>query len=338
MLKENNVKTEEELRYDNHVKIFLSQKIILAHILVNAVEEFAGQNPEDVVCLIDGEPEVSSRRVHPKGTEMEDFLADPMPRIQGMGTEDTSEDEGTVYYDIRFCVYTPSRRERLKLILDVEAQNDFYPGYDLVTRSIYYCARMLSSQKNSEFLNSDYDGIKKVYSIWICVHVPKYAENTITEYRIRQENIVGQFPDNRRYDLLSSIFICLSDDIVEESNTYRLHRLLETFFSTDLEKEQKKAILENEYAITLNCEMDRSVSEMCNVSEGILQRGIERGIEQKLVSLICRKLRKGKDAETIANELEENLEHVERICEVAEKYAPDYDETEIIEAMEKAIV
>ena len=285
MLQENNVKTEEELRYDNHVKIFLSQKIILAHILVNAVEEFAGQKPEDVVCLIDGEPEISSRRVHPRGSEMEDYLADSMPRIQGMGTEDTSEDEGTVYYDIRFCVYTPSKRERLKLILDVEAQNDFYPGYDLVTRSIYYCARMLSSQKNSEFIKSDYDGIKKVYSIWICVHVPKYAENTLTEYRICQQNIIGQFPDNRRYDLLSSIFICLSEEIVEKSEKYRLHRLLETFFSTEITKEEKKNILENEYAIILNREMERSVNEMCNVSKGILQKGFEQGMEQGMEQL-----------------------------------------------------
>ncbi len=326
------------MRYDNCVKVFLSQKIILAHILVNAVEEFAGQKPEDVVRLIDGEPEVSSRRVHLKGSEMEDFLTDVHPRIQGMGAEDASEDEGSVYYDIRFTVYTPSKRHRLKLILDVEAQNDFYPGYDLVTRSIYYCARMLSSQKNSEFINSDYDGIKKVYSIWICVHVPKYAENTITKYRIRQENVVGQFPDNRRYDLLSSIFICLSDDIVEKSDTYRLHRLLETFFSTELRKEEKRAILENEYAINVNREMDRSVSEMCNVSVGILQKGIAQGIEQKLVSQICRKLRKGKNAATIADELEENLEDVERICEIAERYAPDYDEAKILESIAKTTV
>ncbi len=280
MLQENTAKSEDELRYDNNVKLFLSQKIILAHILVNTVEEFSGLKPEDVVCLIDGEPEVSSRRVHPKGSEMEDYLSDSLPRIQGIGAEDVSEDEGTVFYDIRFCVYTPTKRERLKLILDVEAQNDFYPGYDLVTRSIYYCARMLSSQKNTEFTNSDYDEIKKVYSIWICVHVPKYAENTLTEYRINQKNIIGQFPDNRKYDLLSSIFICLSEEIVEKSEKYRLHRLLETFFSTEITKEEKRSILENEYAIIFNREIERSVNEMCNVSKGILQKGYERGMAQ----------------------------------------------------------
>lgn len=41
-------KTEEQLRYDNCVKKFLSQKIILAHIIVHTVQEFAGQNPRNV--------------------------------------------------------------------------------------------------------------------------------------------------------------------------------------------------------------------------------------------------------------------------------------------------
>ena len=36
-----------------------------------------------------------------------------------------------------------------------------------MARSAFYCARILSQQKGTEFLNSDYGGLKKVYSIWI---------------------------------------------------------------------------------------------------------------------------------------------------------------------------
>ena len=50
--------------------------------------------------------------------------------------------EGTVYFDIRFTIVTPGE-ERIKLIINIEAQKSYYPGYDLVTRGVYY-GHMLS--------------------------------------------------------------------------------------------------------------------------------------------------------------------------------------------------
>ena len=35
---------------------------------------------------------------------------------------------------------------------------------------------MLSSQKGTEFTGRDYDNIRKVYSIWICMNAPDYIE------------------------------------------------------------------------------------------------------------------------------------------------------------------
>lgn len=52
---------------------------------------------------------------------------------------------------------------------------------------------------------------------------------------------------------------------------------------------------------------------------------IEGRIESR-VTQVCRKLRKGKNAETIADELEEDIAEVRLICEVAETFAPEYDE------------
>lgn len=61
-----------------------------------------------------------------------------------MSTEDKSPNEGTVTYDIRFYAAAPGSQGRIGLILNVEAQSDFYPGYPLVKRGIYYCCRMVS--------------------------------------------------------------------------------------------------------------------------------------------------------------------------------------------------
>ena len=62
------------------------------------------------------------------------------------------------------------------------------------------------------------------------------------------------------------------------------------------------------------------------------ERGIRWGENKKLVIQVCRKLRKGKTAETIAEELEEPLETIESICQTAVKYAPDYDEVHVFKA------
>ena len=58
--------------------------------------------------------------------------------------------------------------------------------------------------------------------------------------------------------------------------------------------------------------------------DGILE-GIERGSIQKLISQVCKKMVKGKSPETIAEELEEDKETIDRIYAVAGKYAPEYD-------------
>ena len=84
--------------------------------------------------------------------------------ITGSDTSDKVIGEGEVTYDVRFYAVTPDEK-CIKLLLNVEAQKDYHPGYDLVTRGIFYTARMISSQLDTEFTADDYDGIKKVYSI-----------------------------------------------------------------------------------------------------------------------------------------------------------------------------
>ena len=62
-------------------------------------------------------------------------------------------------------------------------------------------------------------------------------------------------------------------------------------------------------------------------------RGKAMGAEQQLIKMICRKLRKGKDAEQIADELEEDEIRVKVICDAAAEYAPDYDEERVLAAV-----
>ena len=87
--------------------------------------------------------------------------------ITGMNTENTVPNEGKIAFDIRFYAWHPDRKSQCKIIVDVEAQKQKPGGYDIVTRGIFYNARQLSAQLDTEFEIPHYNKIKKVYSIWI---------------------------------------------------------------------------------------------------------------------------------------------------------------------------
>ena len=55
------------------------------------------------------------------------------------------------------------------------------------------------------------------------------------------------------------------------------------------------------------------------------KQGFERGVTEGLIAQICRKLEKGNPIEVISEELETDPEKVRKICEIAKKFAPEYD-------------
>ena len=72
------------------------------------------------------------------------------------------------------------------------------------------------------------------------------------------------------------------------------------------------------------------------IEEGRMEgrmKGLAEGANRKLIQQICRKLRKGKTPAQIAEELEEDEIRVKVICDMAEEYAPLYDEEKVTEAV-----
>ena len=56
-----------------------------------------------------------------------------------------------------------------------------------------------------------------------------------------------------------------------------------------------------------------------------IMKGRAEGEKVQLIKQICKKLKKGKTLDMIAEELEEDLTVIEKICTEAQKYAPDFD-------------
>jgi len=298
-------------RYDTQVKKVLSDKTILAWILKHTTSEFKDLPIPLIKQCIEGEPEVGTHRVFPS-------LAPEHPTseaITGMDTVDKVPGEGDITYDIRFYVITPTQ-ERVKLIINLESQKNYYPGYDLVTRGIFYCARMIAAQKETEFTGSDYDKIKKVYSIWICINAPTAAQHTISSYRLGHHMLYGNFQGNSRYDLMELIMIYLGNPRSKNKGN-SLHEMLDTLLSPDLKPHEKEKILSDDFGIETTTEQEGGLREMCNLSDLIEERGIEKGERLCLLTQIKKKLAKGKTPEQIADELEETLEIIQPLYEQA---------------------
>ena len=261
-----------EQQYDAQVKVLLANKEILAWIMKDCVEEYKNCSVEDIAYkYIEGTPEIDT----PVDRE------DAAPNIQGLSNEDTTAAEGKVLYDIRFNAIAPDDEgQYIKLIINIEAQQKDDPGYSLTRRGIYYCSRMLSAEKNVEFVKSDYNRLKKVYSIWICYSSTK-APNTMVRFKMAKEELVGHVNVHpKEYDLLQVIMLRLGDP--EEAGAKSALRMLDYIFTNEIAIEQRKQALEGEYDLAMTEKVREEMNQMCNVSQGILEQGIQKGLEKGL--------------------------------------------------------
>ena len=90
---------------------------------------------------------------------------------------------------------------------------------------------------------------------------------------------------------------------------------------------------------TVQYMMDEMQEEINGLNEELEKK--EKELQQlrkskmkTLISLVCRKLQKSKTPEVIADELEEDITKIKRICEVAKAYAPQYDVEKIYQTLQ----
>ncbi len=269
--------TDERAAYDAACKRLLSEKIILAWVMKSCLAEYKNCDVETIAAeYIEGQPQVSSvPLLQDEGGTV----------IQGMDTEDKSLYEGTVTYDIRFNAIAPVSGEYIRLIINLEAQNDFYTGYPLTKRGIYYCSRMLSSQYGREFNDAHYEKLRKVYSIWVCLNPPKNRKNTIVRYRMVEERLVGDVQEPAgNYDLLSVIMLCLGGP--EDGNYGGVLKLLDVLLSNETAAAQKQQILQEDFDIPMTRTLESEVSVMCNLSKGVWEKGMTDGLLSSIQNLM----------------------------------------------------
>ena len=260
----------DKAQYDTRVKRLMAQKSILAHILVKTVDEFKGMKPEDVVKYIEGEPSISVVPVEPGLANMEKTDATGQ-RIVGLNTENAEINEGLVRFDIIF--YVRMKNGLSQIIVNIEAQKDEPTEYKILNRAIFYVSRLISSQKERDFVNTNYDDIKQVFSIWICMNMD---DNSLSHIHLTKDEMLKPCNWKGNLDLLNIVLIGITNEIPEHDEKYEMHRLIGALLSSELKEQEKLDIIEHEYNIPISQEFREDVSIMCNLSQGIEDKAIAK--------------------------------------------------------------
>ena len=302
----------DKAQYDTRVKRLLAQKSILAHILVKTVDEFKGMKPEDVVKYIEGEPSISVVPVEPGLANMEKTDATGQ-RIVGLNTENAEINEGLVRFDIIF--YVRMKNGLSQIIVNIEAQKDEPTEYKILNRAIFYVSRLISSQKERDFVNTNYDDIKQVFSIWICMNMDY---NSLSHIHLTKDELLKPCNWKGNLDLLNIVLIGITNEIPEHDEKYEMHRLIGALLSSELKEQEKLDIIEHEYNIPISQEFREDVRIMCNLSTGIEERATERATEKTSEKFILNMYKKGYTLDQIADVAETGVDEVEAIIKKKE--------------------
>lgn len=263
---------EKQAMHDDYAKLVLADPQVLANIVKVIVPEFRSYSIDKIIPCI-GETVVSLR------------LPEKLCiRIESVGTEDIDADDGKIVYDIRFPLYYNNRT--IKFLVNVDAQRSTSNnklGYHIESRIAYYMARMVSSQKNVEFIKSNYDELKDIYSIWICMDTQD-GEDSIIELGIQPKLLYGKSNWMPKRSIMNGAIIRIRDSKDREESKNKLIAMLEVLLSSTKKKEKMQQL--EGYGLKMTTELEGCVSDMCNISEAILERaleeGLEKGIEQGL--------------------------------------------------------
>ena len=268
------IETENlDIRYDMSVKRVLGNIPLLAPITKYTVKELKDLSIPMIEQCIDADSiQISQVFVEPGLTYRKIVNDELESKVPG---------EGRAIFDIRFTITLPDVNKS-KIIINIEAQQKSNPGYSLLNRGIFYAARLISAQLSVEFTNDgsdkeQYDNIKKVYSIWICMNCPEDKKDSIINYSF-EPHIIYQGNDKlqpyKNCDLMNITFIHLSGK--PDQSHHQLISMLDVLLAK-IDAETKIKKLQEEHNLPMTINLEKEMNEMCNLSSGIREESFNDG-------------------------------------------------------------
>ena len=158
----------------------------------------------------------------------------------------------------------------------------------------------------------------------------QHAKRLLAQKDVVARILKGVVPEFRRIDLATIIGQCIEGEPeigaipVDMDKTNAARRIPMKFLFRDTAKSaaEKKKILESEFDLDISSDMEKEMNTMCNLSEGIfergivqgIERGIEQGIEQGESGMILSMLKKGYDLTSIADISQWSIKKIEQLA------------------------
>ena len=215
-----------------------------------------------------------------------------------------------IRFDITF--YVRLKNGLSQIIVNVEAQKDEPVSYKILNRAIFYVSRLISSQKERDFVNTNYDDIKQVLSIWVCMNMSK---NSLSHFHIVKDEMLEPYDWKGNADLLNIVMIGVTNELPKHDEKYELHRLIGALLSDRLKENEKLDIIEKEYKIPLSNDFRKEVDTMCNLGQGIEDRAMEKTIENVVMKMYSNNF----PLEQISIATDKSVEEIKMIIEKNDK-------------------
>ena len=254
--------SQHKIMLDQNCKLMISHEEMLSRIIKEFVEEAKHLSIEEIIKIVQDEH-----------------------RFQRLNNENSIPGYGTVRFDFFGCIDLPQPDHTIKRIyLNVEIQNDAYPKYSLITRGDAYLSRIQTTQWGKEYNDQNYDGMKKVYLIWILPQAAKKRDGQVSICKTDEEK---QLEKVESYDKREQIVIYL-DKEHDTSKKYQEYDEILTplvVFLNNILDYQGKIRIMKEYGFK---EIEKEVRDVCDYAN-ILEKeylnkgigiGVEKGIEQ----------------------------------------------------------
>lgn len=219
---------------------------------------------------------------------------------------------------IRLDVYL---EDEVNTVYDIEMQAS--TKYDLPKRSRYYQGMI---DLNLIQKGAPYTNLKRSYVIFICLKNPFDG----IRHKYTFENICKENTAIKLQDDAWKVFLTpdgMLDDVSEKMKEflkYLTSQKPEGTLTKNIHAEVVRARNHEEWRLEYMTLYMRD------------QENILIGSQKKTISLISKKLIKGQTLEQIADALEESVENISKIYEVARKFAPDYNVEEIYKALQES--
>lgn len=290
----------EKSYLDAGCKALLGCTAVAAFIVKNCIPEFHDMSLEEIQEYIiykkaksqmtpEELAEIQAENTSP--VEIGCHIVDDLPdKLNEKNVESKSTNEGTIYYDVLFDIGMPDGKSPpSRVIVDIEAQNEFKPGYAILKRGSFYCGRMISAQKETVFRNSDYNKLQKVYSIWLCIAPDEDVRGVCNAYNMSEICLAKEhhFP-KEQYDDFCIILACLQD----KQSANNMVRFFSSVFDNEMPVEEKLD-LARECGLQVTADVKEGINQMCNYSDYVEQKGIEKGRIEALSESVVKLVREG---------------------------------------------